>query len=65
MFFRLRQGEFIMYADGKDKQLQFKLPKIQRELPTDSKLYSNEELEANFERVYDEARSIFSNKIKN
>ena len=59
VFFRLKQGEFITYADGKDKKVQFKLQQIERELPLDIKEFSNEDLETNFERVYDEARSIF------
>ncbi len=58
-FFRLKQGEFITYADGKDKKVQFKLSKIQRQLPEESKQYSQADLEANFERVYKEARGIF------
>ncbi|RFN60301.1 type IV secretory system conjugative DNA transfer family protein [Marixanthomonas ophiurae] len=59
VFFRLKQGEFITYADGKDKKVQFKLQKIQRELPEKSKQFTQADLEANFERVYEEARSIF------
>ena len=60
VFFRLKQGEFITYADGTDKKVQFKLSKIKRRLPQDVKEYSNTDLEANFERIYDEARSIFN-----
>ena len=59
MFFRLKQGEFITYADGKDKKVQFKLPQIKRALPEESKQYSQADLAANFERVYEEAKSIF------
>ena len=59
IFFRLKQGEFITFADGKDRKVRFKLPKIQRELPKDVVNYTDEDLGANFERVYDEARSIF------
>jgi len=59
VFFRLKQGEFITYADGNDKRVQFKLQQIQRELPENSKQFSQADLEANFERVYDEVRSIF------
>ncbi|MDT0641892.1 type IV secretion system DNA-binding domain-containing protein [Zunongwangia sp. F363] len=59
VFFRLNQGEFITYADGKDKKVQFKLQQINRELPEESKQYSQADLEANFERIYEEARSIF------
>ena len=55
------QGEFITYADGKDKRLQFRLQKIQRGLPTGTKEFSNAELEANFERIYKEAKSLFNN----
>ncbi|WP_240484961.1 type IV secretory system conjugative DNA transfer family protein [Arenibacter latericius] len=58
-FFRLKQGEFVTYADGNDKKVQFKLQKIQRGLPEPSKAFSIADLEANFERIYREARSIF------
>lgn len=58
-FFRLKQGEFITYADGKDKKLQFKLDNIRKEIPEESKEFTKTDLEANFERVYTEARSIF------
>ncbi len=59
VFFRLKQGEFITYADGKDKKVRFKLQKIHRELPEESNQFTAADLEANFERVYEEARSIF------
>ncbi|WP_026914615.1 type IV secretory system conjugative DNA transfer family protein [Christiangramia portivictoriae] len=59
VFFRLKQGEFITYADGKDKKVQFKLARIQRQLPEESMQFSKADLAANFERIYDEARSIF------
>lgn len=60
-FFRLRQGEFITYADGKDKKVQFKLPKIERGLPEVSKQCSEADMEANFDKIYEEAKSIFEN----
>ncbi len=59
VFFRLKPGEFITYADGKDKKVQFKLTNIQRELPRESKQFSQTDLATNFERVYVEAKSIF------
>ena len=59
VFFRLRQGEFITYAEGKDKKVQFKLSKINRQLPEEAKQYSGADMNANFERVYAEVRSIF------
>ncbi|VVV00842.1 hypothetical protein FVB9532_02118 [Mesonia oceanica] len=60
VFFRLKQGEFITYADGRDNKMQFKLQKIHRELSEKTKRFSMADLEANFERVYIEARSIFN-----
>ncbi|WP_052699091.1 type IV secretory system conjugative DNA transfer family protein [Flagellimonas lutaonensis] len=60
IFFRLKQGEFVTFADGKDKKVRFKLSKIERQLPQSTKRYSDADLRANFERVYDEARSIFN-----
>ena len=59
VFFRLKQGEFITYADGTDKKVQFNLQRIKRELPLESKQFSQADLEDNFERIYYEARSIF------
>jgi len=59
VFFRLKQGEFITYADGKDKKVQFKLARIQRQLPEESKQFNQADLEANFDRIYEEAQSIF------
>ncbi|MCK0160446.1 type IV secretory system conjugative DNA transfer family protein [Allomuricauda sp. F6463D] len=61
IFFRLKQGEFIAFADGKDKKIRFRLPNIEKALPEQKKLYSNEELQENFERVYREVRQIFKN----
>ncbi|SDE61466.1 type IV secretory system conjugative DNA transfer family protein [Cellulophaga baltica] len=60
VFFRLKQGEFITYADGKDKKVQFKLQNIKRELPNKIRQFSRADLEANFERIYEEAKSIFT-----
>ncbi|MCM8570317.1 type IV secretion system DNA-binding domain-containing protein [Gramella jeungdoensis] len=59
VFFRLKQGEFITYADGKDRKVQFKLPHIRRELPEKAQQFSSTDLERNFERIYQEAKSIF------
>lgn len=59
VFFRLKEGEFITFADGEDKKVQFKLSKIERRLPTKTKNYTEVDLEENFERIYNEVRSIF------
>ena len=60
VFFRFKQGEFITYADGTDKKVQFQLAKIQRELPEQMNAFSESDLKANFERIYEEARAIFN-----
>jgi len=60
IFFKLKPGEFISFADGVDKKVRFKLPEIPRELPTVKQPYSLNDLKANFERIYQEVRSIFN-----
>tara|TARA_R110002051_G_scaffold595_5_gene2673 strand:- start:1085 stop:2239 length:1155 start_codon:yes stop_codon:yes gene_type:complete len=62
MFFRLEQGEFIAFADGKDTKVQFKLQHILRELPRNEREYSDEDLRLNFEKIHREARAI--NRMK-
>ncbi|MDO7173182.1 type IV secretory system conjugative DNA transfer family protein [Mariniflexile sp. AS56] len=59
VFFRLKEGEFITFADGEDKKVQFKLSKIDRRLPVKTQNYTETDLEENFERIYNEVRSIF------
>ena len=61
VFFRLKEGEFITFADGNDRKVQFKLSKIEKRLPIKQQVYSEADLQANFDRVYKEARSIFKN----
>ena len=56
----MKQGEFITYADGKDKMVQFKLANIQRELPKESKQFSQADLASNFEKIYRDVKSIFN-----
>ena len=58
-FFGLRQGEFVVFADGKDKKVRFKEPHIKRELPL-PELNLEKELKDNFERIHKEAKGIFS-----
>ncbi|QDO95292.1 type IV secretory system conjugative DNA transfer family protein [Formosa sediminum] len=59
VFFRLKQGEFITYADGKDKKVQFTLQRIKRELPQNIRVFSDEEIAQNFERIYEDIRCLF------
>ena len=58
-FFRLKQGEFITFADGEDRKVQFKLYDIERELPKDVHEYSDADLKANFDRIYEDVKAIF------
>jgi len=58
VFFRLKQGEFIAFADGRDKRVQFKLQRIQKELPQKITEYPSEDLRLNFERIHREAAKI-------
>jgi hypothetical protein len=58
IFFRLKQGEFIAFADGKDKKVHFKLQPIEKEVPPKTNQYSTEDLRLNFERIYRDASSI-------
>ncbi|MGB3342802.1 MAG: type IV secretion system DNA-binding domain-containing protein [Aequorivita sp.] len=59
VFFKLKQGEFIAFADGKDKKIQFKLQSIQKEVPQKTKQYSSDDLQLNFERVYREVEQLY------
>ena len=59
VFFRLKEGEFITFADGKDRKVQFKLPKIEKRLPTKPQDYADADLQTNFDRVYEDIKSIF------
>ncbi len=64
VFFRLKQGVFVAFADGVDKKVQFKLQTILKELPKNNTPYSNENLRLNFERIYKEVSMCFKRKNK-
>ncbi len=57
-FYRLRQGEFVVFFDGKDKKVRFKFPKIKRKLPKPLSK-TDDELKANFDKIHRESQSIF------
>lgn len=59
IFFKLKPGEFISFADGNDRKVQFKLQKIQKELPKPKQKYSKKDLKRNFKQIYREAQSLF------
>ncbi|MEG3660137.1 hypothetical protein V5097_22190 [Arenibacter palladensis] len=58
LFFRLQQVEFIAFADGRDKKLQFKLQNIKKEVPPKTNFFTQEDLRMNFERIYREVKTI-------
>lgn len=60
VFFRLKQGEFITFADGQDRRVQFKLMKIEKNLPTASAQYSEKDLVMNFEKIHEDIKLIFN-----
>lgn len=59
VFFRLKQGEFIAFADGKDRKIRFKLPRIEKSIPGKKQSSSEAILQQDFERVYKDVRLIF------
>ena len=62
VFFRLKEGEFISFGDGKDRKVQFKMPNITRALPPPRHRYNDAEIQANFERIHLEVRQLFQLK---
>ncbi|MDT7828384.1 type IV secretion system DNA-binding domain-containing protein [Pricia sp. S334] len=63
-FFRLRMGEFISFADGKDRRVRFKRPNIRRALPEPRFVYDHAEITANFQRIHLEVREMMNNLLK-
>ncbi|WP_449288671.1 type IV secretory system conjugative DNA transfer family protein [Maribacter chungangensis] len=59
VFFRLKRGEFIAFADGKDKRVKFERPDIKRELPKPVYAQNHPEIRANFQRIHLEVRRLF------
>lgn len=58
-FFRLRTGEFVAFADGKDKKIRFRVPKMEKEQPEVPVVYTPKQLQDNFERIHQEVRGMF------
>ena len=54
IFFRLKQGEFIAFADGKDRKVRFKYQTIIKALPDCTEYVTEEQLKFNYEKVYRE-----------
>ncbi|RIV31544.1 type IV secretory system conjugative DNA transfer family protein [Flagellimonas lutimaris] len=58
VFFRLKQGEFVVFSDGKDRKVQFPRPQIERGLPK-PKTHNEADLEQHYLKVHREVRNIF------
>ena len=63
-FFRLRQGEFISFADGKDRKVRFPPPKIIRNLPEPTHVHDAAEIRSNYENIHREMRQLLRLKTK-
>jgi len=61
LFFRLKPGEFVAYADGKEKLLQFERQNLTKGLPVKFEGHTTEDIEQNFKRIYVEARELIGN----
>ncbi|WP_194766472.1 type IV secretory system conjugative DNA transfer family protein [Tamlana sp. I1] len=59
MFFSLKQGEFIAFADGKDRRLRFRLQLILKEKPKQGYHLSAADLAIHFQKIYSEVKFIF------
>lgn len=58
MFFKLKQGEFIAFADGKDKRLKFTYNNIRKDGPFIRVKLLKEDLKANFLLIYSLVKKI-------
>ena len=58
-FFKLKPGEFIAYADGRDTKVQFPFPKPEHCYPVAPHNYDQETINANYIKIFDEVKSIF------
>ena len=61
-FFRLKEGEFIAFADGKDKKMKFPRPNIVKELPKAKFRIGDGAIKENFERIHLDVRKFLTLK---
>jgi type IV secretory pathway TraG/TraD family ATPase VirD4 len=57
LFFRLRPGEFIAFADGKEQRIWFKRPSLEKRLPNPA---TEADLVANYARIHQEVQPILT-----
>lgn len=58
LFFRLKPGEFIAFADGKDKRIRFTRQAIEKKIPPQKRYSSDEDLAMAYIRIYKEVEEI-------
>jgi len=58
IFFKLKQGEFIAFADGKDKKVRFRLQPIHKEKPKRENHFYEADLAMHFQQIHREAQSV-------
>lgn len=63
LFFRLKPGEFVAYADGKEKLVKFKRQNLAKELPHKFSRHSTEDIEKNYKKIYAEVRNLIDSMI--
>ncbi|AVR44217.1 mobilization protein [Christiangramia fulva] len=60
LFFRLKPGQFVAYADGKEKLIQFKRQRLLKSLPSLFRHPGREDIEENFKKIYLEASALIN-----
>ncbi|TXN34961.1 type IV secretory system conjugative DNA transfer family protein [Flagellimonas hymeniacidonis] len=63
LFFRLKQGEFIAFADGKDRKIRFKLLNIVKLKPEPRLVFTKEELDLNYQRINRDVKGIADKSV--
>lgn len=58
VFFRLGQGEFIAFSDGRDRRVRFPLPRTKRELPQPLCPGNGPQVKANFQKIHQEIGTL-------
>ena len=58
LFFKLVPGEFVTFADGVDQKVQFRYHPIRKFLPSGFTGFSEEEIAANFNKIYEDIKEI-------
>ncbi|MGY5848636.1 type IV secretory system conjugative DNA transfer family protein [Salegentibacter sp. HM20] len=58
LFFRLKPGEFVAFADGKEKRIRFPLFGLKKELPEKFNHPGRNEIETNYLKIFQEAQQI-------